>query len=197
MTQCTGDRIPSRTECDELMVQYSMRPHIIEHSIQVMNVSLAIIDNLKNGVSVNRDLVIAAALLHDITKTMSLETNENHAVSGGALLRKLGFPSTAEIVEQHIRIQNLNLGGRLEEREIVCYADKRVQHGTIVTLEERMHDIIHRYGITEEIRKQILKNKSRALAVERKIAGFIKIDVNQTNGIISKKELLYSKLGSP
>ena len=88
------------------MAQYSMRPHIIEHSIQVVNVSLAIIDNLKNGVSVNRDLVIAAALLHDITKTTSLETNENHAVSGGALLRKLGFSSTAEIVEQHIRIQN-------------------------------------------------------------------------------------------
>ena len=60
-----------------------------------------------------------------------------------------------------------------------------------------MHDIIHRYGITEEIRNRILKNKSQALAVERKIAGFIKIDINQTDGIISKKELLYSKLGSP
>ena len=177
MTKSTGDRIPTRAECDELMLQYSMRPHIIEHSTQVMNVSLAIIDNLKNGVSVNRDLVIAAALLHDITKTMSLETNENHALSGGALLRELGFSNTAEIVEQHIRIQNLNLGGRLEEREIVCYADKRVQHGTIVTLEERMHDIIRRYGITEEIRNQILKNKSQALAVERKIAGFMAINL--------------------
>ena len=80
-------------------------------------------------------------------------------------------------MEQHIRIQNLNLGGRLEEREIVCYADKRVQHGTIVTLEERMHDIIRRYGITEEIRNQILKNKSQALAVERKIAGFMAINL--------------------
>ncbi|MDO8722126.1 MAG: hypothetical protein Q7J31_07830 [Syntrophales bacterium] len=34
--------------------------------------------------------------------------------------------------------------------------------------------------VTEEIRNQILKNKSQALAVERKIAGFIKIDINQT-----------------
>ena len=48
MTKSTGDRIPTRAECDELMLQYSMRPHIIEHSTQVMNVSLAIIDNLKN-----------------------------------------------------------------------------------------------------------------------------------------------------
>lgn len=179
MTKSKSDRIPSRAKCHELMVQYAMRPHIIEHCMQVMNVSLMIIDNLKNGVSVNRDLVIAGALLHDITKTISFETNENHAVSGGALLRELGFPSTAAIVEQHIRIQNLNFGGRLEEREIVWYADKRVRHDTIVTIEERMHDIILRYGTTEEIRNQILQNKSQAILLEQKIADFIKIDIHQ------------------
>jgi len=48
MTKSAGDRIPSRAECVELMVQYSMLPNIVEHSMQVMNVSLAIIDNLKN-----------------------------------------------------------------------------------------------------------------------------------------------------
>ena len=50
----SSDRIPSREECDGLMVQHSMRPNIVEHSIQVMHVSLAIADNLKNGVAVNR-----------------------------------------------------------------------------------------------------------------------------------------------
>jgi len=173
MTKSAGDRIPSRTECDELMAQYSMRPHIIEHSIQVMNVSLAIIDNLRNGVSVNRDMVIAAALLHDITKTKSLETKEHHDASGGALLRELGFSSTAEIVEQHVFIQNLRLEGMLEEREIVYYADKRVLHNTIVTIEERVHDLILRYGTTEDICSHILQSKIYMLAVEKKIAGFI------------------------
>lgn len=172
MTKNRGDRIPSRAECDELMARYAMLPHIIEHSIQVMKVSLAIMDNLKSDMSLNRDLVVAGALLHDITKTISLETNENHAVSGGALLRELGFPSTAEVVEQHIRILNLNLAGWLEEREIVYYADKRVRHNTIVTVEERMDDIIQRYGATEDLRRQILKNKSQALLVEQKIAQF-------------------------
>ena len=180
MIKSGGDRIPSRAECHELMVQYAMRPHIIEHSIQVMNVSLTITDNLKNGMSLNRDLVMAGALLHDITKTISLETRENHAVSGGTLLRGLGFPSTAEIVEQHVRIRNLNLEGRLEEREIVYYADKRVRHDTIVTIEERMRDIIQRYGATEEIRSQIIQNKSQALLIEQKIAGFVAIDLYQT-----------------
>ena len=172
------DGIPTIVECEELMARYYMLPNIIEHSLQVMRVSLAVTDQLKDGVSVNRDLVIAAALLHDITKTRSLKTKEKHAASGGILLRELGFPSVAEIVEQHVIIQNLNLEGKIEEREIVYYADKRVMHDTIVTIDERVHDLIKRYGKKDEIRNQILRNKEQVLAVERKIADFMKIDIH-------------------
>jgi putative nucleotidyltransferase with HDIG domain len=178
MTGNIMDRIPNRAECEELMARYSMLPNIVEHSLQVMRVSLAVTDNLKDGVSVNRDLVIAAALLHDITKTRSLETKERHAYSGGTLLRELGFPSVAEIVEQHVIIHNLNLEGEIEGKEIVYYADKRVMHDTIVTIEERVNDLIKRYGNQEEIRNQILRNKEQVLAVERKIARFMKIDIH-------------------
>jgi uncharacterized protein len=179
MTKNNNDRIPSRAECDELMTRYSMLPHIVAHSIQVMNVSLAITDNLKSGVSVDRDLVIAAALLHDITKTKSLVTKERHDASGGALLRELGFSSTAEIVEQHVIFKKFNHGGRIEEWEIVYYADKRVMHDTIVTIDVRLHDLAQRYGKTDEIRNLILQNKSQVLAIERKIAGFMAIDLQQ------------------
>jgi putative nucleotidyltransferase with HDIG domain len=183
MTENTCDKIPSREECNELMAKYSMLPNIVEHSIQVMHVSLAITDNLKSGVSVNRDMVIAAALLHDITKTRSLVTKERHDASGGDLLRELGFPSIAEIVEQHVIIQNLNLQGRLEEREIVYYADKRVLHDTIVTIDERVHDLIQRYGCEN----RILQNKNQVLTVERKIASFMKIDIDQAIQVIVGK----------
>jgi putative nucleotidyltransferase with HDIG domain len=179
MAKSISNRIPSREECNELMVRHSMRPNIVEHSIQVMNVSLAITDNLKNGVAVNRGLVIAAALLHDITKTRSLVTNERHDISGAELLREMGFTSIAEIVEQHVVFQNFNLQGGLEEREIVYYADKRVNHDKIVTIEERVHYLLQRYGNTEEIRSRILRNKNLVLAVERKIASFMKIDINR------------------
>lgn len=179
MTKKTGDRVPSRVECDKLMVKYSMLPNIVQHSIKVMQVSLAITDNLRNNVSVNKDLVMAASLLHDITKTKSLETKEHHDSSGGAFLRALGFRSVAEIVEQHVIIHNLRLAGRLEEREIVYYADKRVLHDTIVTIEERVSDLIKRYGTTEEIRHQILQNKIQALAIEKKIAGLMAIDLDR------------------
>jgi len=172
------DRIPTPEECDELMARYSMLPNIIAHSLQVMRVSLAVTDYLKDGVAVNRDIVVAGALLHDITKTRSIKTKERHDASGGAVLRELGFPRIAEIVEQHVIIQDLNLEGSLEEREIVYYADKRVMHDKIVTIRERVQDLIRRYGINEEIRNLILQNEVQVLAVENKIAGFMKIDIN-------------------
>ena len=156
-----------------------MRPNIVAHSIQVMYVSLAITDNLSNGVAINRDLVIAAALLHDITKTRSLETSERHDITGGKLLREMGFKSIAEIVEQHVVFQNLNPQGMLEEREIIYYADKRVMHDEIVTIDERVHDLLQRYGNTEQIENIILQNKNLILAVERKISGFMKIEINR------------------
>ena len=173
-----ADRIPTQAQCNDLMARYSMRPNIVEHSLQVMRVALAIADHLKTGVSVNRDLVIAGSLLHDITKTRSLQTKEHHDASGGALLRELGFPSTAEIVEQHIRIQHLHLEGAIDEKEIVYYADKRVMHDTIVTVEERWHDLLQRYGAEAETRNLILRNREQVLAVERKIAGCMKINLH-------------------
>jgi putative nucleotidyltransferase with HDIG domain len=183
MTENTCDKIPSREACNELMAKYSMLPNIVEHSIQVMHVSLAITDNLKSGVFVNRDMVVAAALLHDITKTRSLVTKERHDTSGGDLLRELGFPLIAEIVEQHVIIQNINLEGRLEEREIVYYAGKRVLHDTIVTINERLLDLIERYGCEN----RILQNKNQVLTVERKIASFMKIDIDQAIQVIVGK----------
>lgn len=169
------DKIPSREDCFRLMERYGMLPNITRHSVQVMRVSLAIVDNLRNGAGVDRDVVAAAALLHDITKTRSLGTGERHDESGGALLRELGFPRIGRIVEEHVYIGNLDPGGRLEEREIVFYADKRVMHDRIVTLDERLKDLVKRYGLTEEIASRILGNRGTVLAVERKIAGFMKI----------------------
>jgi len=178
MTDNIKDRIPDIAECEELMARYAMLPNIVEHSLQVMRVSVAITDHLKDGVSVNRNMVIAAALLHDITKTRSIKTKEKHASSGGKLLRELGFPEIAMIVEEHVTIRNLNLEGIIEEKEIVYYADKRVMHDKIVTLDERMHDLMQRYGTGEDMRNFLLHNREQALAVERKIADFMKIDIH-------------------
>ena len=171
------DRIPSREECDALMAEYGMLPNIIAHSRQVMRVSLTIVDNLRDGVFINRDLVMASALLHDITKTRSLKTREPHDQSGAELLRESGFARIAEIVKQHVILLAFDPQGKPDEREIVNYADKRVMHDRIVSLAEREEDLLQRYGRTEEIKTLIRLNARNARDIEKKIACSMTIDL--------------------
>ncbi|MDD5712018.1 MAG: HDIG domain-containing protein [Smithellaceae bacterium] len=160
------------------MVRYEMLPNIIAHSRQVMRVALAITDNLKNGTAVNREIIQAAALLHDITKTRSLQTKEPHDQSGAQLLRELGFARLGDIVEQHVILKTFDPVEKLEEREIINYADKRVMHDQVVSLSERVEDLIKRYGLTDEIIVLIRRNESQAFEVERKIARCMAIDLD-------------------
>jgi uncharacterized protein len=177
VAMCSTDRIPSLKECDELMAKYRMLPNIIAHSRQVMRVALVITDNLKKGLSINRNLIMAATLLHDITKTRSLETREPHDQSGGELLRELGFARIGEIVQQHVILLDFNPQEKLEGREIVNYADKRVMHDRIVSLAERVEDLVQRYGITDKIKDRIRQNASTAYALEKKLADSMTIDL--------------------
>jgi len=177
------EKIPSAEECGELMIQHCMLPNIIEHSWQVMRVAMFITNNLKTGVEINRELVTAAALLHDITKTRALMTNEHHDISGGELLRLLGFPTVADVVEQHIFLRNFDLRGRLEESEIIYYADKRVLHDRIVSLQDRIEDMIARYGVNENVRQHILQNGRQAARLEKKIAGLMTVGIEELTNL--------------
>lgn len=178
MTAPGTHRVPTRDECYEIIARFKMLPNILEHSELVERVAAAIVDNLSSGVKVNGDLVSAASLLHDLTKTRSLETGEHHDVTGAEELRALHFHSIAEAVENHVFFKNFDPDGRLEEREIVYYADKRVTHNYMVSVEERITDLIQRYGSTQERIDLILANKELILSVERKIQRFMKTSLD-------------------
>ncbi len=162
-------KIPDEKECYRLMDEYQMLPNIVEHSRQVMNVALVIADNLKEKNTVNRDLVIAASLLHDITKTQGLTTGEPHDKTGAELLRSLDMPEIAYIVGEHVFFTNFNPKGPVEEREIVYYADKRVMHHTIVTVDLRINDLLSRYGTTPDRRERILLNSRMIYLIDEKL----------------------------
>lgn len=173
-----NNKIPSLKECYDIMEE-RMLSNIKKHSLQVMKVALAITDHLKPGVAVNRDLVTAASLLHDITKTRSLGTKERHDMTGGIFLRELGYDVVADIVEEHVELKNYSLNDNLSEKEIVFYSDKRVTHDKIVSVEERVADLLIRYGKTEEIKNHIIKNKKSILDIEKKINNLMVTDINE------------------
>jgi uncharacterized protein len=151
-----------------------MRDNILRHSEQVMKVSMALVQNLRDPSSINADLVKAAALLHDIAKSRTIQTKEmRHDLIGGEMMRELGFEDIAYIVESHVVFNDFAPEGKLEEREIVFYADKRVMHDKIVSLDHRIRDLVDRYGVNERVINLIKDNKSLVLQIENKIQSFL------------------------
>jgi putative nucleotidyltransferase with HDIG domain len=162
--------ILTREECFSLMEQQGMLPNIVRHSVMVEKVAVGIAKALnKAGHDVDLSELSAAALLHDITKTKSIQTHENHAISGEQFLKALGYPRIGEIVGRHIELPIAVANGPLSSEEIVNYADKRVLHEDIVTLEERFEDLIARYGLTAEHAHRLKILKRQSCRIEQRI----------------------------
>ncbi len=158
--------ILSKNECLQLMCDMQMPEHIVAHSIQVCRVAVCLADHLNSKEKhLDGQLVQAAALLHDITKSRSFETAENHALTGGQKLTDLGYPKIGHLVRQHVRLDDYSDLNTLSEAVIINYADKRVLHDRIVTLDERMRYIQKRYGTEpqHQHRIQLLWDKTQVL----------------------------------
>jgi len=140
-------RIPSKEQCYKLMCEMKMMDHIVSHSIQVWRVATFLTDNLNaQKIDLNRDLVQASALLHDITKTRSFTTKESHDFTGAKYLIELGYPEVGNIVRQHVILDEYFVSDIPVETDIVNYADKKVLHDRVVTLNERKNYIQQKYG---------------------------------------------------
>jgi putative nucleotidyltransferase with HDIG domain len=146
-----------------------MMDHIVVHSMQVCRVATVLTDNLTGtGFQLNFDLINAAALLHDITKTRSFKTKENHAQTGGQYLAELGYAEVASLVRQHVRLDKYPPTISISEAEILNYADKRVLHESVVSLEERLDYILEKYTTIPEDRQRVymLWEKTREIEAE-------------------------------
>ena len=167
---------PTLEECLDLMKEHNMLENIIHHSLLVNEVGLWLSEELnKTGENLDLAKVQAGALLHDITKTKSITTGEDHARTGSELLERLGFKSISEIVRQHVMTDDTANSPTISEIEIVNYADKRVLHNRVVTLRKRFDDLRTRYDINQERAYLITQSEKRAIEVEKKI--FSRLDV--------------------
>ena len=158
--------IPSVDECFDLMEQYHMLPNIKDHSIVVAGVAEIITSGLiAAGHELSMDRIIAGALLHDIGKTSCLDNNDDHAAKGVEICLDHNLNPIADIVGEHVILRNYSDASNFSEKEIVYYADKRVNHDQVVSLEERLSYILDRYGLNNIVRCQAIK-KNYALCQE-------------------------------
>jgi putative nucleotidyltransferase with HDIG domain len=159
------------------MDQYGMLDHIIHHSLEVTRVALFLAIELnKRGQRIDLDLVEAASLLHDLTKTECVKTKEDHARRGYQLLKGIGYVRVGEVVAEHIRLSKGQDPSSVSEEEVVNYADKRVLHDRIVSLEERFRDLKVRYGKDQKSIEKMEQLEKNTFEMEHKIFSILKIN---------------------
>jgi len=181
--------IPTREECLKMMVRHGMLENIIDHSLEVARVAIFLSVQLnKKGQRVDLPLVEAAALLHDLTKTECLQTKEDHAQTGSRLLKEIGYERIGDVIAEHIYLSKARDPDRISEEEVVNYADKRVQHDRIVSLEERFEDLKKRYGKSERALELLEGLRSDTLEIERKIFAILEMDPNQLERHLFEEE---------
>ncbi len=139
--------IDNRT-CIQILHRQKVPIHIIRHCAVVARVGCKLADNLRSkGKIIDIDIVRAGGLLHDIAKMQAIENGGDHAEIGARFLESLGYYRVAEIVRQHVFLKEpVKPASSLSEELVVNYADKRVMHTKVVSLDERFQDLFKRYG---------------------------------------------------
>ena len=107
---------------------------------------------------------LSGGLLHDICKGLP-----RHETAAGELLRRLGLPEMARLVQDH---RDLSLPGDepITERELVYLADKYCYGGRFVPLERRFGNKLEVYAQDAAACEGILGRLGRAKALEERLA---------------------------
>jgi putative nucleotidyltransferase with HDIG domain len=172
-----------------------MLDNIRAHSFVVARVAEALVDGLyRTGKSCgplpDKEEVVSGALLHDIAKTLCIHTDCRHAEIGRQICVELGYPELSEIVAEHVVLKHfsadLYIQGIFGSKEIVYYADKRVRHDRVVSLDERLEYILARYGDNNPVKEELIrKNFLLTLDFEKYLFRFLDFFPKEITNYIS------------
>jgi hypothetical protein len=172
--------VPDDAQCTRYWEEYAMLDNVAEHSRMVAEVATFLAERaVKAGLSVDVPTVRASALLHDLAKTYCIRHGGNHSQLGGAWVMELtGNPVIASGVTHHVYWPfDLDLP-RYFPSLAVLYADKRVNHNRLVSIEDRFKDLIVRYGIPMNLQDSINETKRQALELEQLLCDTLEVDLN-------------------
>jgi len=172
-------KYPDREAALKLLRDAGVDDAVVAHCMAVSELALKMADKCKKHV--DRDLVEAGGLLHDIGR--SATHGMAHAVEGAKIAKKLGLPSEiVNIIERHI-------GAGLTEEDAVRLGLPKKSY-IPVTLEEKM--IAHadnmlsgakRIPVSETIGKLVRKRETdgakRMLELQKELSALCGMDVDQ------------------
>ena len=115
--------------CLKLLQAANLPEHIIAHCKAVAEEAGRIaLELIKAGLTLDRELIYTAALLHDIARL-----EEHHPEAGADWLTQLGYERHAEIIRRHHELES----DSIDERAVVYIADKLIQEADKVSLRAR------------------------------------------------------------
>ncbi len=165
-------KLPSIEECLSLEVKYGVPENVRLHSSAVRSVANYLAQNISmHGYFVDLDCVDKAALLHDCLKFYCIKNKCRHAIEAGKVLAKMGFEEFGKILRQHglEEVLKFNASTSLEAK-IVWYADKRVNHGSVVSMRTRYEYFRGQYGSKSQQKMQeIISTEKAAYALEKEL----------------------------
>ena len=138
-------KIPTKEECIEILNKNKTPSQVIEHCKTVCKFAEEIADKLiSKGINVNKKLVTAAALLHDVERV-----KEDHIAEGVKLLKSLGFPEVSQVIGKHslYKIEEPERQPKTFEEKIIFYADKRCIGNKVVSIKERFDGLEKTYNM--------------------------------------------------
>ena len=146
--------IPDRNTCLSVLRERNVPKHIIAHSITVERLALFLFRSLVNdgagAKTLDAGIIGAGALLHDVAKIPAMEAGVNHSEMGAIVMEAKGFVELMPAVARHIRLDDYAPASCMTEAGIINYADKRVNHDEIVSLDDRFAYLYDRYGSKSE-----------------------------------------------
>lgn len=179
--------IPNKELCFKLLEKYDFPESKYPHVKAVEKIAEFLADGLeKKGKKINRQLVLAASLLHDIDKGMGEGAIGQHPMKGVEVLRGEGCQEVAEVIIKHdieafldpVRIP------KTWEEKIVALADKMAKD-KVLTVDER-YRLWFDEGIAEQ-EEVLRKTYPKLKELEGEILGILEMNAEGVKERLTKQ----------
>ena len=179
--------VPSREECLKLLKEHGYYKENIPiiHAELVEKVSLQISDMLiRKGVKIDKDIIGAAALIHDIGKDN--KENINHTIYGYNICIDEGLDPRICIVVKNHDVEGVINGLNSWEEKIVSYADK-ICNQKILGLEKRFKDWRKRFPEFYEKHKTFTdESHAKSKLLEKEILNKLELSSEELYNVLRK-----------
>ncbi|KKR02877.1 MAG: hypothetical protein UT26_C0016G0002 [Microgenomates group bacterium GW2011_GWC1_39_12] len=127
--------VPTYTQAISLWKTYNLPEHKQRHCLLVAKLALFFASKIKEKIQtfIQTDVLLAAALLHDIDKNIPPKEGELHPDTGVRILKEIGMDKVANVIRTHPlhAILDDTIAPSAWEEKLLFLADKMTKHETI------------------------------------------------------------------